>query len=561
MVGASIPSQAATVAGGTYQENDSSVTYTGTSGAGAWSRADTTGNNTDSGDGFSSATIAGASASLTFSSTEVSWIGRTSAFSGKADVYIDGVVKASGVDQYSTSTQFQQTIYKATGLTNATHTIKIVRTGTKNSSSGGSGINLDAFKVYDTVTPAAPANVRASATRTGALVSWAAPAGVNVASYQLYRAVGLGTRTLVATLPASTTSFDDIGLASATGYTFSVTLTTATERVSPAASVAFTTPAGPVETTNRYANCPSPTVTVRTGAQLQTAITAAQPGDVIRAYTNTTPGAYTFANNGTLQVTGKAGTASQPIWICGTPSLVLQFAGVDTNGGIKVEDSSYINVAGMTVQDSQKGVSVINSNHVVIADMHVQSIGQEAIHLKNQTTDSVVIGNTISQTGLQTVGYGEGVYIGTAQGNWGQYNNGLPDASNRDTIVSNTISQTTAELIEAKEGSVDGRIANNTLNGAGMVNPDGGDSPIAIQSSGWVVSDNTITNAPTDGVQVWQVGDYGYNNLVFRNQFNDTIPHYSVQLAAKADELGDIVGCDNTVAPGGAGLSNKTCQP
>ena len=98
----------------------------------------------------------------------------------------------------------------------------------------------------------------------------------------------------------------------------------------------------------------------------------------------------------------------------------------------------------MTVRNSQKGISVMNSHHVAVADTLVEHIGQEAIHLKNNTSDSVVVGNTVRDTGLQTKTYGEGVYVGTAKGNWCKYNGCKPDASNRNAIVSNTISKTSS---------------------------------------------------------------------------------------------------------------------
>ncbi|MFA6309197.1 MAG: hypothetical protein WC677_05580, partial [Clostridia bacterium] len=48
---------------------------------------------------------------------------------GNVDIYIDGVLKASK-SLRTTSTKYQQLIYGITGLTNTSHTIKIVATNT-----------------------------------------------------------------------------------------------------------------------------------------------------------------------------------------------------------------------------------------------------------------------------------------------------------------------------------------------------------------------------------------------------------------------------------------------
>jgi hypothetical protein len=81
----------------------------------------------------------------TFTGTSIAWIGAKNFNLGKANVYIDGVLQINGVDQYASSKQYQQVLYLKTGLTNASHTIKIEVAGTKNASSSGYYVNVDAF--------------------------------------------------------------------------------------------------------------------------------------------------------------------------------------------------------------------------------------------------------------------------------------------------------------------------------------------------------------------------------------------------------------------------------
>ena len=250
------------------------------------------------------------------------------------------------------------------------------------------------------------------------------------------------------------------------------------------------------------------------------------------------------------------GTSANPVWICGPRSAVLSGPGITGNGGFRVDGASYLRIAGMTVRNSQKGISVMNSNHVAVSDVLVEHLGEEAIHLKNNTTDSVVVGNTIRDTGLQTPTYGEGVYVGTAQGNWCKYNGCNADASNRNAIVANHISRTSSEPIDLKEGAVDGTVWGNTLDGGSMKV---GETLISVQTNNWVVAHNTGANAKEDGIQVWQAYEvWGRNNTLYANTFTSGIPGYGVRVAYV--NIGNVVGCDTYVPSSSDGISNKTCQ-
>ena len=125
-------------------------------------------------------------AQINFKSTGIAWIGRRNAFGGIAAVYLDGK-KAKTVDLYSATTKYEQVIYKITGLKNTTHTLKIVRTGTKNAKSNGGNLIVDAFNVLDTVAPPAPAGVTAIAERSGARITWKVSPGTDIAGYQVFR--------------------------------------------------------------------------------------------------------------------------------------------------------------------------------------------------------------------------------------------------------------------------------------------------------------------------------------------------------------------------------------
>jgi alpha-amylase len=118
------------------EQNSSSVTYTGT-----WYA------NTGSFNSGGSAALAenpGSRATFTFTGTAVSWIGYKDAWSGIANVYIDGALKTQ-VDGYSPSAQAQAVMFSVTGLSSGSHTVTVEAKGTKNPASHAAWIWVDAF--------------------------------------------------------------------------------------------------------------------------------------------------------------------------------------------------------------------------------------------------------------------------------------------------------------------------------------------------------------------------------------------------------------------------------
>ena len=107
-----------------------------------WDR-DTSGS--ASGGAYSEARVAGASASFTFTGTDVTIVGRKASDAGKADVYLDGV-KQRTLDLYRSSTQWQAPLWSKTGLADAAHTVKVVVLGTKRAASSNAWVYVDAFR-------------------------------------------------------------------------------------------------------------------------------------------------------------------------------------------------------------------------------------------------------------------------------------------------------------------------------------------------------------------------------------------------------------------------------
>lgn len=88
--------------------------------------------------------------STTITGPSVKIIGYKSSYYGIGDVYIDDS-KVGSIDYYSPSTQYQKVLFTASGLTNSAHTVKVLRTGTKNPAASDTNINIDSFIVENSV--------------------------------------------------------------------------------------------------------------------------------------------------------------------------------------------------------------------------------------------------------------------------------------------------------------------------------------------------------------------------------------------------------------------------
>jgi hypothetical protein len=126
-----------------FEENHDAIKWSG-----PWSQNPLAVN---SGGGARLAMDAGAEATFTFNGASASWIGYRDEWSGEAEVFLDGVRKAT-VDTYATPAQAQATLYTTGVLRDGRHTLTIRAKGTRNPKSGGSWIWVDAFLVQDSRT-------------------------------------------------------------------------------------------------------------------------------------------------------------------------------------------------------------------------------------------------------------------------------------------------------------------------------------------------------------------------------------------------------------------------
>src|SRR6185503_15736578 len=90
--------------------------------------------------------IAGAKLTLKFRGTSITWQSGRGPDFGIARVQLDGGA-VTEVDTYSPAPKFQEVVFRANGLADASHTLTIEATGRKNDASRGTKIVADAFDV------------------------------------------------------------------------------------------------------------------------------------------------------------------------------------------------------------------------------------------------------------------------------------------------------------------------------------------------------------------------------------------------------------------------------
>lgn len=525
---------------GTYENDRPAIQYSGT-----WTTASS---NNDSGGSYATSNSPTASASFTFIGSNVVWISRMTGASGINEVLIDGKVVAT-VDRYSATGKYQVQAHRTTGLSDGVHTITIRNTDKKNEAANGASVIIDSFRVPKPTAPAKLSSVKSTTQENGVNVTWKAAGDPDVVAYNIYRGTSTtGELSRIATVPATATSFLNVDVKGTRTYRYYVRAVDYIDRLSASwtsASATVKAYAG-----SNYAgieDCPAATVTVASTAALETALANAKPGDVIRLRDGT------YNKRFALSVRG---TAAAPVWICGSSKAILKGYGISGGNGFEIKNSSYVILSGITVTESLKAVMVTRSDHVTVSNVTAHTTGQEGIHLRQNTTDSVVAGNTVSKTGLVTPEFGEGIYIGNHPDNWCSQNDCEPDKSDRNLIADNIISQTAAEAIDAKEGSADGRIIGNQIDSTGTTATD---RWIVIRGNGWFVADNRGSGGSvTDGIRIDAppLPGYGTDNIVVRNSATlSTTNGYAVRVNQK----GNLVGCTTNTKSGGKALTNITC--
>ncbi|MEZ5341333.1 MAG: right-handed parallel beta-helix repeat-containing protein [Acidimicrobiales bacterium] len=191
------------------------------------------------------------------------------------------------------------------------------------------------------------------------------------------------------------------------------------------------------------------------------------PGDTIRlTATITSPLQY----RGTGQGDGSAasGTPSEPITITADPGVWID-PGAPGNGqvGLDILFADHVNVTGVNIRNSQFGLRLLQvrgteASPVRVTGNTITLTGHSGLIVQGNRNNQVwssnilVEGNTIYDTGQAGSTYGEGIYVGYGSVEW-------VDETSNVTIRGNEIFRTSAEGIDIKTGTKSILVENNSI--------------------------------------------------------------------------------------------------
>jgi hypothetical protein len=304
-------------------------------------------------------------------------------------------------------------------------------------------------------------------------------------------------------------------------------------------------------------------VPVTTATELTAALADARPLDIIAVADGTYEGSFLAA---------AAGNANGPIALCGSANAILHGPSLTQGYTLYLQGAQYWEVVGLTVTGGAKGIMLDNAGHNLLKNLTVRSIGSEGIHLRTNSSDNLLDGCHVWQTGIAgDPMYGEGIYIGSSQTNWCTLTSGSADRSDRNIVQNCDVAQTTAECLDIKEGTTGGQILGNTLNGQG-INLSAATSVVNIKGNQYLVQNNTVQHAPEDAFSVHVLLDgWGACNQFIANSANDTLTGYGVHLAAPKPWPAIEITSNNQFPLATSGISNApldggvppthACQP
>ena len=311
---------------------------------------------------------------------------------------------------------------------------------------------------------------------------------------------------------------------------------------------------------------PLRTVNVSTSAQLTAALAGAQAGDLIEL----AAGLY----NAKYVVLNKTGTAANPIVIRGPKEALLRLGNVPTGGGgidygsgygFTIDNSSYIWCLGFTVEYAPKGIITDQATHCWLKGLTVRWVEQEAIHLRNYSSNNVLEDCTVYMTGRDSVGFGEAYYIGTANSNLTSPQSrtgGGPDTSDNNVIRRCKSYDVTAEAVDIKEGSTGTVVEYCHFDGSLLNDYNSADTWVDVKGNNCVIQYNYGRKTFNGAYSVYDPspGTSGRNN-VFRGNIGDSrlvsgakSPDVSINI--KVAGAGNIVYSDNYFVGSQGALSN-----
>ncbi len=261
-------------------------------------------------------------------------------------------------------------------------------------------------------------------------------------------------------------------------------------------------------------------VNVATVEELHAALTDAKPGDKIII----APGVYqndTWKGKWAAFFSEASGTAEQPITICSAdPANPAVLCGVSQEDKIALYiTGKFWNIENLVACEAEKGIVLDQGSHSTITGCEVYNIGDEGIHLRDDTSYCLIENCNIHDCGTVNPKYGEGIYIGSAKNN-----TDYGFDCHYNTVRSCTISNVGAECIDVKEYTIGTLIEGCSFDGSGVKGENGANSLIEIKGNDVIVRNNTGYRNGNEqilyAVDLYMAVDgWGQDSRIYDNKF------------------------------------------
>ncbi len=266
-------------------------------------------------------------------------------------------------------------------------------------------------------------------------------------------------------------------------------------------------------------------IDVYSGQELQRAIQVAVAGDEIVLQ----PGGY--ASEATLPLSGFSnahyfgsanGTAQKPIILrssSATNRQILHGTTTSKKIGLYITGDYWI-IKDIVVTNSAKGIVLDNANNSIIDNVVVHDVGEEAIHLRDNSSNNLVKNSRVYNTGLVSPGTGEAFYVGSHPGSSDGKGYVYGAACHNNVIGGNTIGPgIAAEHIDIKEGTQGTIFEFNTMNGVGISGQNSADSFVDIKGRHAVIRNNkAYRNGESKVKNAFETHSDADQNTFIRNQ-------------------------------------------
>lgn len=286
-----------------------------------------------------------------------------------------------------------------------------------------------------------------------------------------------------------------------------------------------------------------------TAKELQSALDAAKPGDVLQLSGVTYSGSFRIT---------VSGTEAAPITLCGSPGSALEGKGASSVGTVlRLSGASYWMLEGFAVRSAHTGIVLDGSSSNQLRTLEVSDTGAQGIRLRSASSHNMIVDSTIRDTGVTDRDMGEGIAIGSRESSWCQYSDCGPDRSDSTIVVGTTIDHTAGEAISAEEGTSSGVIRDNWLSrGDGTSS----DAVIDLKGNSWILAQNEVGDAAGPGVQVHSfMPDWGLHNRIVTNTFGGSADELAIQVIGVAALSATEVGCNNKMTWGPPARTNIEC--